>query len=208
MDRKRTGLNLILVVVVATASACGGSSSGTPAPAPEVDPPEVQVGERLFLETRFAQFFFANAGGDVNAKLATGDPVMDTAQTTGAPLPGPFKGQSMNCRQCHLVDELQDVPGGGVRTYGDFGRRSPIPERPDGLINTPRNSPPLVNASLARPIPTIFHFDGEFPDLQTLIIGTATGRNFGWLPTEGATATAHIAGVIRDHSVSMLFPRK
>jgi hypothetical protein len=36
---------------------------------------EVAIGERLFLETRFAQFFFANAGGDANAPLSAGDPV-------------------------------------------------------------------------------------------------------------------------------------
>jgi hypothetical protein len=194
-------ITILLAAVVTIASACSGSgSSSTPAPAPaaDTDPPEVQLGERLFLETRFAEFFFANSDGDVNAVLKEGDPVMDTTQTTGAPLPGPFRGQSMNCRACHLVDELQQTKGGGVRTYCDFARQSPIPERDDGLVITPRNSPPLVNATLARDIPEIFHFDGEFPSTEDLVIGTLTGRNFGWLPTEVATATAHIADVIRN----------
>lgn len=168
------------------------------APEADTDPPEVQVGERLFLETRFAEFFFANSDGDVNALLKTGDPVMDTTQTTGKPFAGPFRGQSMNCRACHLVDELQHAVGGGVRTYCDFARQSPIPQRADGLLITPRNSPPLVNASLSREIPQLFHFDSEFPTIQDLVIGTLTGRNFGWLPTEVATATAHIANVIRN----------
>jgi hypothetical protein len=30
----------------------------------------VQIGERLFLETRFAQYFQAHSGGDVNRTLA------------------------------------------------------------------------------------------------------------------------------------------
>jgi cytochrome c peroxidase len=35
-------------------------------PEEEADPPEVAVGERLFLETRFAQFFAGRVGADVN----------------------------------------------------------------------------------------------------------------------------------------------
>ena len=37
---------------------------------PRLDPAKVAVGERLFLETRFSQFFFARSKGDVNATLA------------------------------------------------------------------------------------------------------------------------------------------
>ena len=132
---------------VLAAEFCGGELPE------DADPPEVAIGERLFLETRFAQFFFANANGNANAVLPAGDPVMDTTQTTGEPLPGPFAGQSMNCRNCHFVDEHLGAPGlpsSGVRTYADFARRSPVPQRGDGIITTPRNSPPLVNASLAR----------------------------------------------------------
>ena len=33
----------------------------------DADPPQVAVGERLFLETRFAQFFFAHSDGNANA---------------------------------------------------------------------------------------------------------------------------------------------
>ncbi len=185
------------LVCIGTAGCGGGHNGSAPAPA-DTDPPEVQLGERLFLDTRFAQFFFAHANGDVNAALPAGDPVMDTSATTGVPLPGPFQGQSMNCRSCHLVDELQKEPRGGVRTYDDFGRRSPIPQRDDGLTITPRNSPPLVNATLPRDVPFALHFDGEFPSIEALVEGTFTGRNFGWLPTESATAVAHIANVIRN----------
>ena len=196
----------IAVLLLFLVSAVGGTSDPVTASARsaaptdvDTDPPEVQLGERLFLETRFAQFFFANSGGDVNQPLAAGDPVMNEIQTTRAPLPGPFAGQSMNCRQCHLVDEFITTSPFDVRTYGDFASRSPIPRRRgDSHTTTARNAPPLVNASLARDVPPIFHFDGEFPTIEDLVIGTFTGRNFGWQPTEVATATAHIASVIRD----------
>lgn len=104
----------------------------------------------------------------------------------------------MNCRSCHFVDEFVGVPGGGMRTYTDFAVRSPIPSRSDGKVTAPRNSPPLVNASLDRPGGTLFHFDGEFATLEDLIVGTFTGRNFGWLPGQKAEAIRHIARVIRE----------
>lgn len=160
---------------------------------------EEAVGERLFLETRFAQAFksFLDRGGQVNDRPPAGDPVLDDTQTTGRPLPGPFAGLTMNCRACHLVDEHVSRLRGGMRTYTDFARRSPVPERDDGLQTTPHNSPPLVNASLDRPGGPLFHFDGEFATLEDLVAETFTGRNLGWLPGERATAIHHIAEVVR-----------
>src|SRR5262245_31983412 len=73
----------------------------------EADPAEIVLGERLFLETRFAQFFraFVASGHGVNDPLPAGDSVMDTTlRSSGTPLAGPFAGSAMNCRQCHLVD--------------------------------------------------------------------------------------------------------
>lgn len=163
----------------------------------EGDPAEVTIGERLFLETRFAQFFQANAV-DVNAPLAAGDPTVTTVRTTAGPIPGPFAGQSINCRSCHFVDDVKDVPGGGNRSYADFARQSPIPAREDGHTTTPRNSPSLVNASLSRGRPFFLHFDGEFPDAPALVRGTLTGRNYGWLPSETAQAVAHVARIVRE----------
>lgn len=49
-----------------------------------------------------------------------------------------------------------------MRTYIGFARRSPVPERLDGLLTTPRNAPPLVNASLDRPGGALF------PSMQSL----------------------------------------
>jgi len=162
----------------------------------DADPPEVAIGERLFLETRFAQAFFAQSSGDANAKAPT-DAALNVLETPGSPLPGAFTGKTMNCRNCHMVDEMVGVPGGGMRTYADFARRSPIPDRNDGHTHTPRNSPSLVNANLSRDIPLFLHFDGEFKSPEDLVKGTLTGRNYGWLPDERKTAIAHIAHVIR-----------
>src|SRR5499427_8052455 len=76
-----------------------------PMPDPK-DPAEVAIGERLFREPRFAQFFAAHTGGVVNATLTDGDPVLARTMTaSGTPLAGAFEGSSMSCRTCHMVDE-------------------------------------------------------------------------------------------------------
>lgn len=202
-------LSSLLFAVIAIVGCSGGSGDPGLATAQaggngkqSFDPPEVTSGERLFLETRFAQFFkaYLDAGGNVNVPLPAGDPVMNLTATTGLGqgLPGPFAGLSMNCRACHLVDEHVGAPGGGMRSYDDFARRSPIPARADGKTTAPRNSPPLVNASLARPGGTLFHFDGEFSTMTGLTAATFTGRNFGWVPGERAQAIAHVARIVRE----------
>ena len=195
-------ISIIALVATALSTGCSGSNSsggtrsitatGTPGA-------EQAVGERLFLETRFAQAFkgFLDNGGDVNNPRAA-DGVVNTVETVGAPIdPGPFKGLSMNCRACHMVDEVLTAPGGGMRTYTDFARRSPIPARADGKTHAPRNSPPLVNSTLNRPGGVLFHFDSEFNSMEDLVTATFTGRNFGWLPGERNQAIAHIARVVR-----------
>ena len=173
--------------------------------AEEADPPEVTNGERLFLETRFAQLFkiFLDDGGDVNDPLPQGDPALD--KVTNWQLPpdqyadGPFAGQSMNCRSCHFVDELLDGPNYGMNTYSDFARRSPIPARKDGKHISVRNAPPLVNAALPRQM-FFLHADAEFPTMVDLVKGTLTGRNYGWLSDEQEAAISHIARIIREDS--------
>jgi hypothetical protein len=140
----------ILVLGSALLAGCGlggnNSSSASTVFATGTPGAEASVGERLFVETRFAQFFksYLDAGGNVNDVLPVGDPVMDSTETTGpgVGLPGPFAGLSMNCRGCHLVDEHVGRSGGGMRTYTDFAKRSPIPGRGDGKGTAPRNSPP------------------------------------------------------------------
>jgi len=187
------------------------------------------VGERLFLETRFSEYFFTNSAGDANFQLSASDPVMDYLETASGSLPGPFAAPAqgaMNCRQCHLVDEEGYGPLGngklGNRTYADFAQRSPIPDIGDGRTHTPRNAPALVEAlsTSQRPLfleagflfsptsnfdavlpgqpPLFLHRDGQFASAHDLIVATLTGRNYGWKPTEYATAIAHIAHIIRD----------
>ncbi len=189
-----------MAVGTALGLLCLVASSGAhPAWAdPPTSPPEVLTGDRLSVETRFSQYFYAHSGGQVNVPLVVGDPVVDTIETPQGPVPGPFAGQSMNCRSCHLIDEAVDAAG--QRTYADFARHSPIPAREDGATTTTRNSPPLVNALIPRPrrVGFFLHFDGEFTTPEALVKATLTGRNFGWLPDERATAVAHIANVIRN----------
>lgn len=193
------GLSMKLLFLLAFLPLAG-CDGGSPAVEAEPDPPEIQVGERLFLETRFARFFFDHAAGHWNEPLLAGggDAVMDETRTTADPLEGPFAGRSMNCRACHLVDEHADSDGGGFRTYSDFATRSPVPARDDGQVETPRNSPSLVNASLPRATALLLHFDGEFATIADLVAGTLTGRNYGWLAGERGAAVAHVANVLRE----------
>ncbi len=154
----------------------------------DIDPPEIALGERLFLETRFAQAHAARPGA--------ADPVMATTATTDSPLPGPFAGQTMNCRACHMVDEHADAHG--MRSYADFARRPPIPARNDGKRLAERNSQALVASAIAPEGKLLLHYDGEFASLQDLVSATLTGRNYGWLPDEHTQAIHHIARVIRE----------
>jgi hypothetical protein len=182
------------------------SQATTPSPLRKIDKkrptdtPETLFGERLFLETRFAQYFAAHSKGNVNRHLELGDPVVAkvTNPRAGVPYPGPFAGKSMNCRSCHFVDEFSSYIAGTNRSYTDFLPRSPIPERGDRKTLTTRNSRSLVDASIPRHTGTLLHGDGEFLNSSTLVEGTFTGRNFGWLPSEHERALQQIARVIRE----------
>ena len=173
--------------------------------AEDSDPAEIVNGERLFLETRFAEFFYQHLqnGGKVNSELPQGDPALNsTVKFQGqhaeqaSMLDGPFAGQSMNCRSCHLVDEHLDDAKFGMRSYSDFARRSILPAREDGKTLTVRNSPPLVGVSVEREH-FMLHFDGEFSSMMELVLNTLTGRNLGWLPEEKHKAMHHICRVIK-----------
>ena len=174
--------------------------------AEELDPPEIMLGERLFLETRFAHFFASqmDENGNVNAPLQKGDPALEkTTRFINLPpyqvpfTDGPYAGQSFNCRACHLVDEHLEEPKLGMRSYADYASRSPLPTRNDGKKVTVRNAPALVDATLPRRY-FILHFDGEFDSLEQLVAGTLTDRNMGWLPGEKQQSTEHICKVMRQ----------
>ena len=169
---------------------------------------DVFHGERLFLETRFAQRFyqFINNGGSINENIDIGDPKLEkTVRFFGLPpyqIPfatGPFKGMSYNCRTCHLVDEHLTQRELGMRTYSDFASRSPLPSRADGREVTSRNSPGLVGISSHRKN-YILHLDGEFSSLKQVVRETLTGRNLGWLPNEYELAKKHICKIIREEN--------
>jgi cytochrome c peroxidase len=184
---------------IATLFLIGCGSGQAPSfPTEQEGAPAVQnIGERLFVETRFSEYFAVNSS-DVNAILLTGDPVVGQVQNvyTG-PMPGPFAGQSINCRSCHFVVEFQGVPGAGNRTYSDFTTRSPLPLPMNGFTTTPRNAMQMVGSLQPHTGPTFLHFDGEFTTPEDLVETTLTGRNFGWGPTQAQQAIAHIAAVIR-----------
>jgi cytochrome c peroxidase len=180
-----------------------GNTPGEPANEKNQDPPEVAVGQRLFRETRFNQYFYSHSRGRMNADPAAGDPVLEILPTLTSSFKNPYAGQGMNCASCHFVDELQGQAGLGNRAYNDFARRSPIPDRGDGHATTLRNSPPFVNSTLAleaeyKDHPLFLHFDGEFATPEDLVRGGFTGRNFGWLADEAPLAVAHLAQVIRE----------
>lgn len=197
-------LSTLILVAAAFIQGCGSGTAPAPLTESDATPAADSIGEALFLDTRFSQYFAAHMTG-VNVPLTTGDPVVSQVQTPSGPLPGPFAGQSINCRSCHFVTEFQGVSGAGNRTYADFTSRSPIPldqPQPNDFVHTPRNAMQMVGSFTPRSGPLFLHFDGEFSSGEDLVIGTMTGRNFGWLPTQYNQAIAHIAQVIREDNGS------
>lgn len=156
--------------------------------AAEEDPAEITLGERIFLETRFAQASVVNKGKELDKDQLRAIRAKDA----------PFTGQTMSCRACHLVDEQADKKDAGMRTYADFSQRPAVPARQDGATHSPRHSQQLVNIRIDEKENLLFHFDGEFASLTDLVMGTYTGRNLGWLPGEKNKAIKHIAAVIRN----------
>lgn len=153
---------------------------------------EISIGERLFLETRFAQAYYANPD--------KADPALDRTLTSSGSLKSSFIGKTMNCRACHMVDEHKDTTSAGMRSYSDFAKRPPVPSRVDDKKTSGRNSMSMMNISIPHENlkDAVFHFDGEFNSMEDLVRGTLTGRNFGWLVDEGNIAVKHIAKIIRD----------
>jgi cytochrome c peroxidase len=193
------GIAIFLSALLALMS-CGSGDAPSVTAEDESSGPAQQIqalGERIFLDTRFAQYFAQNMTG-VNQPLAVGDPVVQQVYTLNGVLPGPFAGQSINCRSCHFVTEFEGVAGAGNRTYSDFTTRSPIPRPMNGFDHTPRNAMQMVGTLQPHSGPTFLHFDGEFATPSDLVEGTLTGRNFGWAPDQYQQAVAHVALIIRQ----------
>jgi len=169
----------------------------------KLNPPDQLLGERLFKDTRFGHYFAVQSGGDVNASLGVGEPVVENEITTDPtqPLPGPMAGQAINCLQCHLVQQELNEPGGGMQAYTDFASRSPIPSRPVDTVHggfTARKAEPMVDEFNFGTAAQCLHWDCQFSDMATLVLDTMTGRNFGWLPAEYNQAIQELASVIRN----------
>ena len=96
-----------------------------------------------------------------------------------------------------MVDEHVTQKELGMRNYADFASKSPVTERDDNRNVTVRNSPILVGSGIPRDN-FLLHSDGEFSTMEDLIIGTLTGRNLGWKPTEKDIAFEHICRVIKE----------
>lgn len=185
--------NLILSAIVVASVILFFKNISLDKMSEEIDPAEVMIGERLFLETRFAQAYYANS--------KKSDPALDKTITFNSSLKSPFAGKTMNCRVCHMVDEHKDTPSAGMRSYADYAKRPPVPNRTDAAKTSGRNSMSMVNISLPfqakKDQGAVFHFDGEFNSMEDLVRATYTGRNFGWLVGEEKLAIEHIATIIR-----------
>jgi cytochrome c peroxidase len=190
-----------IVVVLGAAllwmTGCGSGQAPDPSQEAEGAPADQNVGERIFADTRFAEYFAAHMTG-VNDPLPVGDPVVAQVTTPIGVVTGPFAGQSINCRSCHFVTEFTDVAGVRDRTYADFVDHSPMPRLINGISSTPRNAMQMVGSQQPHDGPTFLHFDGEFASGEDLVQATLTGRNFGWTPDQYQQAIAHIARVIRE----------
>jgi cytochrome c peroxidase len=188
---------VVLVAALQWMLGCGSGQAPDPPQEAEGAPADQNVGERIFVDTRFAEYFAAHMTG-VNDALPAGDPVVAQVTTPIGKLPGPFAGQSINCRSCHFVTEFTGVAGVRNRTYADFVDHSPMPRLINGINSTPRNAMQMVGSQQPHDGPTFLHFDGEFASGEDLVQATLTGRNFGWAPDQYQQAIAHIARVIRE----------
>ncbi|NCN95178.1 MAG: hypothetical protein GW917_00475 [Bdellovibrionales bacterium] len=157
---------------------------------------EVQIGERLFMEDRFSEWFFRHSKGQMNRSLASGDPTLDLIKTDLGIFDHPLKGRQMSCASCHFVDQLGSVSKIQALTYNDFYPHSPIPSREDGKVKTLRNTSNMVGMSLKEGVP--LHWDGEFFSGKDLACASLVGRNMGWNLTEAPLARRHIVSVLRQ----------
>lgn len=162
------------------------------------DPAQVTIGERLFNETRFSQFFYARSMGNVNSQLSSGDPANDTMETIAGRVESPFRGQASSCATCHMVDQALEIPGGGMRTYADFASRTLITSRDGRETKTLRNTQIIVNSTIPRSLPIFLHHDGEFTSIEDLNTAALTGRNMGWLGNEINIAKKHLVKVVKE----------
>ncbi len=173
---------------------------GSFAIAQEEDPLDVQLGEKLFLDDRFSQSFFAKSLSDVNQLVSDGDPVLEFLNTPTGMIQHPHRGRQISCASCHFVDQASQFQENLVFTYNDFATRSELPLRPDNQTKTLRNSMNMVISSLEDGKP--LHWDGEFYSTSELSCAALVGRNMGWLNSEQEQARQHLVKVLRKDNGS------
>lgn len=155
------------------------------------------LGERLFKDIRFSQYFYNVSAGNVNHKLKEGAPELNMIVIRGKDSPSPFAGQAMSCASCHMVDQSFDTNPGGMRGYNDFAKTTKLPQRLSGVTHTLRNTPALVGIGSKYAQNRFSHHDGEFHDHSQTVLGNFTGPNMGWLKSEKKTALANIVSIVR-----------
>lgn len=207
---------MLLVGLSVTLSSCkltnGGQTNVPPGPGcvspsqcsvgEALNPPDQLLGERLFKDPRFGQYYVTHSGGAING-VKVGQPIVASVPTTdpNVSLPGPEAGASITCLSCHLVQQEMDVPGGGMRAYTNFAGRALHPLRTEDSATqgafTARKPAPMVDDFNTGDAGQCLHWDCEFGDMDTLAYDTLTGRDFGWLPTEQSQAVTQVARVIR-----------
>ena len=176
-------------------SCSAGNAPNFPSEA-ESTPAEDSIGERLFLDTRFAQFFATHMTG-VNQPLPAGDPAVDFGLYDEWNSARSVRGPIHQLPFLPLRHRIPRRCRSGNRTYAEYTTRSLLPRVLNTFDHTPGNSMQMVGSLQPRPGPVFLHFDGEFTDPVDLVETTLTGRNFGWAPDQHDQAVAHIAAIIR-----------
>lgn len=217
-DKSRHALRLATVLLTLSTAltgcklANGGQTNVPPGPGcvspsecsvgENLNPPDQLLGERLFKDPRFGQYYVTHSGGAING-VNVGQSIVATVPTTNpdVSLPGPEAGSSITCLSCHLVQQEMNVPGGGMRAYTNFAGRALHPVRPEDTATqgafTARKPAPMVGDFNTGDAGQCLHWDCEFGNMNTLVYDTLTGRDFGWLPTEQTQAVNQVARVIR-----------
>ncbi len=163
------------------------------------NPSLIDLGEKLFGDFRFSEYFFKASGGNPNFKISKGDSHLNFISTSKGNVISPFKGQAQSCTSCHMVD--QGFSELGMRGYNDFSQTTKVPKRNiDNQTHTLRNTPTLVGVGSRYAQNRLSHYDGEFVDHSQTVLGNFTGRNMGWLKSEKETALKNITRVIREAS--------
>ena len=109
-------------------------------------PAEQKIGERVFVDTRFAEYFAAHMT-DVNDPLAVGDPVVaDGAEPPTGRCPGRLRGSRSTAARATSSWSFRAWPARGIARTRISPTHSPIPLPMGRFHATPRNSMQMVGS--------------------------------------------------------------